>query len=80
MTMLKLLMVVVPAAAFVAAPTSASTSRVAPLSAYVPDGLTPAQWAAMQKKEKEQKAKKNFGQAGARGFKSRSMQSFVEAL
>ncbi|KAJ8603806.1 hypothetical protein CTAYLR_000223 [Chrysophaeum taylorii] len=50
------------------------------LHAYVPDGLTPAQWAAMKKKEADAKSKKNFGAGGARGFKSRSMQSFVAAL
>lgn len=50
------------------------------LNAYVPDGLTPEQWKAMQKKEAEAKSKKNFGAGGARGFKSRSMQSFVAAL
>jgi len=54
---------------------SLATTR---LNAYVPDGLTPAQWKAMQEKEK---AKKNsFGVNGPRGYKSRSFNSFVEAL
>jgi len=46
---------------------------------YVPDGFT----AASYKKFKEQEAKKNqrnLGGVGPRGFKSRSMQSFQEAM
>ena len=49
------------------------------LGAYVPDGMTAAQWEAVKKKEKAAKAKKNFGVGGARGFKSRSMASWQEA-
>ena len=46
---------------------------------YIPDGMSAAQWEAVKKKEADAK-KKNLGNAGARGFKSRSMQSFVAAL
>lgn len=45
---------------------------------YVPSGLTKEQWEKIKKKEAEQK--KNLGRVGPRGFKSRSMQSFQEAL
>eukprot|EP00631_Chrysoreinhardia_giraudii_P001508 CAMPEP_0197421626 /NCGR_PEP_ID=MMETSP1170-20131217/9894_1 /TAXON_ID=54406 /ORGANISM="Sarcinochrysis sp, Strain CCMP770" /LENGTH=231 /DNA_ID=CAMNT_0042948889 /DNA_START=51 /DNA_END=746 /DNA_ORIENTATION=+ len=60
--------------------TPAVAGRAVALNAYVPDGLTPEQWASMKKKEADDKKKKNFGAGGARGFKSRSMQSFVAAL
>merc|ERR1719451_5608 len=42
--------------------------------------MSKEQWAAMQKKEKDAKANKNFGAGGARGFKSRSFNSFVDAM
>merc|ERR1719224_94467 len=50
------------------------------LNAYVPDGLSPEQWKKMQAKEKEKSKGKNFGAGGARGFKSRSFNSFVDAM
>ncbi|KAJ8609418.1 hypothetical protein CTAYLR_009095 [Chrysophaeum taylorii] len=46
---------------------------------YVPDGLSKEQWEALKKKESDERKKKNFGAGGARGFKSRSMWSFIEA-
>merc|ERR1719451_121750 len=42
--------------------------------------MSKEQWAAMQKKEKDAKANKNFGAGGARGFTSRSFNSFVDAM
>ena len=45
----------------------------------VPDGMSAAQWKALQAKEKKEREKKDFGAGGARGFKSRSMQSFMLA-
>lgn len=48
------------------------------IHAYVPDGLTAAEWKNIQAKEREMK--KNLGKLGPRGFKSRSFQSFQEAL
>ena len=45
---------------------------------YVPDGLTKAQWAELKAKEK--KAKTGLGKIGARGYKSRSFDSFQRAL
>jgi hypothetical protein len=45
---------------------------------YVPDGLTAEQWKKIKEKEAQQKA--NLGKLGPRGFKSRSFQSFQEAL
>ena len=46
--------------------------------AYVPDGLTAEQY--KQIKEKERLKAQNLGKLGPRGFKSRSFQSFQEAL
>jgi hypothetical protein len=60
--------------------TAGATQRASTvLSVYVPDGFTPESY----KKFKEQEAakkKKNLGRLGPKGFQSRSMQSFQEAL
>ena len=51
------------------------------LYAYVPSGFTPEQYKKFKATEaKKDKAKKNLGGVGPRGFKSRSFQSFQEAL
>jgi hypothetical protein len=50
------------------------------LHGYVPSGMTPEAYAAMKKREEEARKKKQFGKGGARGFESRSMQSFVAGL
>jgi hypothetical protein len=63
--------------AFIAA---RAPSRVAsPLYGYVPSGMSKEEWAKVQKKEADAKKTKKFGLGGARGFESRSMQSFQEA-
>ncbi|KAJ1456950.1 hypothetical protein M885DRAFT_516554 [Pelagophyceae sp. CCMP2097] len=68
----------VGASAFLApAPTA---RRAVKAFGYIPSGMSKEQWAAMQKKEADAKSKKDFGAGGARGFKSRSMQSFMVAL
>mmetsp|Transcript_3813 Transcript_3813/g.11855 ORF Transcript_3813/g.11855 Transcript_3813/m.11855 type:complete len:229 (-) Transcript_3813:261-947(-) len=75
-------LVLLPLASAFVAPaghTAAVVTRTAPLKAYVPDGLTAEQYAKLKKKEVEEAKKKNFGAGGARGFKSRSMQSFMLA-
>ena len=64
------------AAAFQA--TTPSVRPATQLSAYVPSGMTPEEWEKIKAKEK--KAKTNLGAGGARGFKSRSFDSFVKAL
>jgi hypothetical protein len=60
-------------------PATSSRSSTA-LFGYVPDGFTQESYAAFKKKEAEKLKKKNLGGVGPRGFKSRSMQSFQEAL
>ena len=42
--------------------------------------MSPEAYAAMKKKEEADRKKKQFGKGGARGFESRSMQSFVAGL
>ena len=60
------------------APVTASSSTA--LSAYVPSGMSADEYAKLKSNEKAASQKKNFGAAGARGFKSRSFNSFVKAL
>ena len=51
------------------------------LYAYTPSGFTPEQYKKFKQDEaKKAKSKKNLGGMGPRGFKSRSMQSFQEAM
>ncbi len=51
------------------------------LYGYVPSGFTPDQYKKFKEEErKKAAAKKNLGGMGPRGFKSRSMQSFQEAM
>jgi len=59
------------------APTAPGLTK---LSAYVPSGMSAAEWKKIQDKEKKQRTGKNFGAGGARGFKSRSFNSFVDAM
>jgi len=47
---------------------------------YVPDGFTPESYKKFKEGEKKKLAAKNLGKLGPRGFKSRSFQSFQEAL
>ena len=73
--------VIVALALSSAAAFQATTPSVRPatqLSAYVQSGMTPEEWEKIKAKEK--KAKTNLGAGGARGFKSRSFDSFVKAL
>ena len=42
--------------------------------------MSAAEWKKIQDKEKTQRTGKNFGAGGARGFKSRSFNSFVDAM
>jgi len=73
--------VLVGAEAF--APSTLPTSRVSStaVNQYIPSGFTAETWKAYQEKEKSKNAaKKNLGAMGPKGFKSRSFQSFQEAL
>mmetsp|Transcript_5222 Transcript_5222/g.9581 ORF Transcript_5222/g.9581 Transcript_5222/m.9581 type:complete len:216 (+) Transcript_5222:313-960(+) len=47
---------------------------------YIPSGFTKASWAKFKESEAKKKAAKNLGRMGPKGFKSRSFQSFQEAL
>jgi hypothetical protein len=61
--------------------TSLSSATTTQLYGYIPDGFTAESYKKF--KENEQKkiaAKQNLGALGPKGFKSRSMQSFQEAL
>lgn len=61
-----------------------ATQRISTtLHEYIPSGFTKDTWAAFKAKEKKKKddqMKKNLGRVGPKGFKSRSFQSFQEAL
>jgi hypothetical protein len=60
---------------------SLPTSRAGtPVYGYVPSGFTPEQYKNFKESEATKKAKQNLGKLGPRGFKSRSFQSFQEAL
>mmetsp|Transcript_6836 Transcript_6836/g.11171 ORF Transcript_6836/g.11171 Transcript_6836/m.11171 type:complete len:263 (+) Transcript_6836:23-811(+) len=59
---------------------SSSTTTTTTLYEYIPSGFNKQTWAAFKKKEAEAKKAKNLGRMGPKGFKSRSMQSFQEAL
>lgn len=68
----------VPVDAFPASTLSTTRQTLTVSYGYVPDGLTAEQYKKI--KEKETAAAKNLGKVGPRGFKSRSFQSFQEAL
>lgn len=60
---------------------STSDTNTSLKMAYVPDGFTKESYAKFKANEaKKATAKKNLGGMGPRGFKSRSMQSFQEAM
>ena len=76
-----LALVLPPAAAFApATPLAASVraSRATMTMEYIPDGLSKAEWQKI--KGKEASARAGLGKIGARGFKSRSMESFQKAM
>lgn len=63
--------------------TTLPNSRVSQVVSYgyVPSGLTPEQYKKLKEAEAKKNAKKkNLGGLGPKGFKSRSFQSFQEAL
>jgi hypothetical protein len=66
--------------AFSLAPLSTSRLSTTRAFAYVPDGFTPEQWKKQKEKEAQEKKNKALGRVGPKGFKSRSFQSFHEAL
>jgi hypothetical protein len=56
-----------------------NTRVFASTAGYVPEGLTPEQYAKIRQQESEKIKGKNLGKLGPRGFKSRSMQAWQEA-
>ena len=81
-TLTALLLVAGGANGFSTAPlsTSRSASSVVVNMGYVPDGFTAESYKKFKEEEAKKKATKNLGRLGPRGFESRSMQSFQEAL
>lgn len=59
-------------------PSTAARPSLTVIYGYVPDGLTAEQYKKIKEKEAAKAA--NLGKVGPRGFKSRSFQSFQEAL
>jgi hypothetical protein len=77
---LSLVLLVAGANGFSTQPLSTSrSSSVAVNMGYVPDGFTAESYKKFKEEEAKKKAK-NLGRMGPKGFKSRSMQSFQEAL
>lgn len=63
------------------APAGTSSRTSTELYGYVPSGFTPEQYKKFKEQEAKKKASmKNLGGVGPKGFKSRSFQSFQEAL
>jgi hypothetical protein len=58
----------------------AGSSISTALNGYVPSGFTPESYKKFKEEEAKKTAKKNLGNLGPRGFQSRSMQSFQEAM
>uniref|UniRef100_A0A7S2XNF5 Uncharacterized protein n=1 Tax=Attheya septentrionalis TaxID=420275 RepID=A0A7S2XNF5_9STRA len=57
-----------------------TTRKLTSLNEYVPSGFTKESYRKFKDAEKKKAAKQNLGGVGPRGFKSRSMQSFQEAM
>jgi hypothetical protein len=57
-----------------------SRSSATQANAYIPSGFTAESYKKFKEQEKKKAANKNLGGLGPRGFKSRSFQSFQEAL
>jgi hypothetical protein len=64
--------------AFTAQRQATFVQRVAPLNAYVPAGLSAAEYKRIKEAD-QKKLGKNLGGVGPRGFKSRSLKSWQEA-
>lgn len=69
-------LVITGCSAFAPSRSTSHGTRVSPLNAYVPDGLTAEQYKQIRAKEEQQFKNKNLGRLGPRGFKSRSMEAW----
>lgn len=61
------------------APVHQQTPSSTQLQAYVPDGLTKAQYDQIKNQEKSKNTGKDLGALGPRGFQSRSMEAWQKA-
>lgn len=59
---------------------STSRNSLTVVYQYIPAGFTKESWAKFRAQEEAKKTKANLGRLGPKGFKSRSFQSFQEAL
>jgi hypothetical protein len=66
--------------AFQTNPLSSARASLVTVNQYIPDGFTADSYKKFKEEEKKKLAKQNLGGVGPRGFKSRSMQSFQEAM
>lgn len=74
-----LVVAVVGASAFQSSSIPSSSVSSTSLFGYVPDGFTPESYKKFKEAEAKKKAR-NLGALGPKGFQSRSMQSFQEAM
>jgi hypothetical protein len=58
----------------------ASRVRTSRFRAYVPDGLTPEEYRRIKDRESQRTQGKDLGRLGPKGFKSRSLQGWQQAL
>ena len=65
--------------AFAPAIAPSARTRVAPVNAYVPAGLTAEQYNSIKKRDQEKTKNKDLGRLGPRGFASRSMEAWQKA-
>ena len=78
-TVFSVLLAMTSVAAFTNTQLPVARDSLTQVNGYVPSGMSPEQWKKF-KADEAAKKKKNLGAMGPKGFKSRSFQSFQEAL